>query len=172
MTCIDCGAPERYQPGLDWDWFARQFPATRERLLAQQAAECCWRCGAPVGQDGRALPVIEPPPGSVVELDSQDEARTFVLTDTPHRVEHRCDCGRVEVVIDHDVQTHGTIRWLHSECRECQRARALALYGSPDCPICAEPTTFKPDHMGSPFCKSGSLASGGTRAHCSCDLCF
>ena len=29
-----------------------------------------------------------------------------------------------------------------------------------------------PSHYGSARCESGSLASGGTRAHCSCDRCF
>ena len=29
-----------------------------------------------------------------------------------------------------------------------------------------------PSHNGSRMCKSGSIASGGTRAHCACDFCF
>ena len=29
-----------------------------------------------------------------------------------------------------------------------------------------------PSHDGSKNCKSGSIASGGTKAHCSCDTCF
>jgi hypothetical protein len=29
-----------------------------------------------------------------------------------------------------------------------------------------------PRHEGSRMCKSGSIASGGTRAHCSCDSCY
>ena len=29
-----------------------------------------------------------------------------------------------------------------------------------------------PSHEGSRMCKSGSIASGGTRAHCSCDYCY
>ena len=29
-----------------------------------------------------------------------------------------------------------------------------------------------PSHRGSSRCESGSLASGGTTAHCSCDTCF
>lgn len=31
---------------------------------------------------------------------------------------------------------------------------------------------FGPSHDGSTRCESGSIASGGTRAHCSCDTCF
>lgn len=29
-----------------------------------------------------------------------------------------------------------------------------------------------PTYAGSPRCQSGSIASGGDRAHCSCDVCF
>jgi len=29
-----------------------------------------------------------------------------------------------------------------------------------------------PSHNGSPNCESGSIASGGTVAHCACDVCF
>ena len=44
----------------------------------------------------------------------------------------------------------------------------------PGCPECERYATFcmAPSHCGSTFCQSGSLASGGTRAHCSCDSCF
>ena len=31
---------------------------------------------------------------------------------------------------------------------------------------------FAPPHSGSARCKSGSLSSGGNKAHCSCDMCF
>lgn len=37
---------------------------------------------------------------------------------------------------------------------------------------CRECDTIPVTHTGSPMCKSGSIASGGTRAHCTCDLCF
>lgn len=29
-----------------------------------------------------------------------------------------------------------------------------------------------PQHFGSPICRSGSLAAGGNRSHCSCDACY
>jgi len=29
-----------------------------------------------------------------------------------------------------------------------------------------------PSHAGSEQCQSGSIASGGTRAHCTCDVCY
>jgi hypothetical protein len=31
---------------------------------------------------------------------------------------------------------------------------------------------FGPSHNGTRLCRSGSIASGGNRAHCTCDLCF
>lgn len=42
----------------------------------------------------------------------------------------------------------------------------------PDCPTCNDGESFKPTHSGSSRCKSGSIASGGNKAHCSCDTCF
>ena len=37
---------------------------------------------------------------------------------------------------------------------------------------CDYPIKQGPSHNGSKGCKSGSIASGGTRSHCSCDYCF
>ena len=31
---------------------------------------------------------------------------------------------------------------------------------------------MRPTHDGSPRCESGSIASGGTVEHCTCDVCF
>lgn len=39
------------------------------------------------------------------------------------------------------------------------------------CDYCKKPG-IKPSHFGSPMCESGSIASGGTKSHCSCDVCF
>lgn len=39
-----------------------------------------------------------------------------------------------------------------------------------DCPECKAGTPVS--HCGSRYCRSGSLASGGHRAHCTCDTCF
>ncbi len=51
-----------------------------------------------------------------------------------------------------------------------------ALYGAPyvvlGCVTCAERWDFRPSHWGSLSCQSGSIASGGTHAHCTCDACF
>jgi len=40
-----------------------------------------------------------------------------------------------------------------------------------DCAGCQR-TGMNPSHQGSRRCESGSIASGGTKAHCSCDMCF
>ncbi len=46
--------------------------------------------------------------------------------------------------------------------------------GGNDCPVCTriQVEGFGPSHNGSRRCASGSLASGGKYAHCTCDTCF
>ena len=39
------------------------------------------------------------------------------------------------------------------------------------CRICLR-HEWGPSHDGSKRCESGSIASGGNRSHCSCDICF
>lgn len=51
------------------------------------------------------------------------------------------------------------------EARRLSRLRARE-----NCPGCREKDG--PSHDGSRRCESGSIASGGTRAHCTCDACF
>lgn len=46
---------------------------------------------------------------------------------------------------------------------------AMKLLGV--CMMCAD-RSFLPRHNGSTRCRSGSIASGGTTSHCSCDTCF
>jgi hypothetical protein len=54
-------------------------------------------------------------------------------------------------------------------------AEAMAEIGAssrervPDCPDCAAGNVYS--HFGSEQCSSGSIASGGSVAHCSCDYC-
>ena len=38
------------------------------------------------------------------------------------------------------------------------------------CPSCSDGSPVP--HNGSRYCESGSIASGGSEAHCTCDLCF
>jgi len=45
----------------------------------------------------------------------------------------------------------------------------------PECQTCiliAARGGFGPSHDGSEHCESGSIASGGDVAHCTCDVCF
>lgn len=42
-------------------------------------------------------------------------------------------------------------------CKECERYKEMG---------------FGPSHNGSVLCRSGSLKSGGTTAHCTCNSCF
>jgi hypothetical protein len=52
---------------------------------------------------------------------------------------------------------------------------AVAARQRGECPQCAYQRETKdpgPSHNGSSHCESGSLASGGTRSHCTCDFCF
>lgn len=43
----------------------------------------------------------------------------------------------------------------------------------PNCELCREHEGLMcPSHCGSKDCESGSLASGGTVRHCTCDTCF
>lgn len=51
-----------------------------------------------------------------------------------------------------------------ADCKERERA-AASKGGS-----CCKNTPVR--HEGSPYCKSGSFASGGHRTHCTCDTCF
>ena len=58
-----------------------------------------------------------------------------------------------------------------------QRFEAIAVGARQrgECPECAYQRETKdpgPSHDGSPHCESGSLAAGGTHAHCTCDTCF
>ena len=46
----------------------------------------------------------------------------------------------------------------HPNCVECNRI--------------LDDGGFGPTHDGSRMCKSGSIASGGTKAHCNCERCF
>lgn len=44
-----------------------------------------------------------------------------------------------------------------ADCPDCERFRALGT---------------GPSHNGRPGCRCGSIASGGTKAHCSCSTCW
>jgi len=67
-------------------------------------------------------------------------------------------------------QTSTAYRQAHAEgARGARRVAADTLKES--CRVCAV-DGYGPSHDGSTGCWSGSLASGGSRAHCTCDTCF
>jgi hypothetical protein len=64
------------------------------------------------------------------------------------------------IVVRHTLRT---LSWQAEDemakLQKCHQCRYNQLLGGPS-------------HDGSRFCQSGSLASGGSRSHCSCDTCF
>lgn len=72
------------------------------------------------------------------------------------------------------------VRWLvvdtaTGEIVDTLREYSLALASAADmnaraCVECAKGVIVS--HSGSKLCRSGSIASGGKRAHCTCDACF
>lgn len=64
-------------------------------------------------------------------------------------------------------QTEEWLDGLLDIANECERI--LARHGI--CSTCQQ-EGMKPSHNGSKRCESGSIASGGDKDHCSCDICF
>lgn len=58
-----------------------------------------------------------------------------------------------------EISTESLVQAIAEECKTC--VEITEKYGG-----------FGPSHDGSKFCESGSIASGGSKAHCSCDWCF
>ena len=77
------------------------------------------------------------------------------------------DCLNLFAIWRDDVQRIGAretdIREIHKQLR-----REIEKAGCTQC----QQTGMQPSHFGSERCESGSLASGGETAHCSCDTCF
>jgi len=63
--------------------------------------------------------------------------------------------------------------WENTLCPGC-RNKALGAYRVGGVWYCGFhiPDPNGPTREGSTRCQSGSLASGGTKTHCSCDICF
>jgi hypothetical protein len=59
-------------------------------------------------------------------------------------------------------------------CSEFNHVGGCTCDLPPACKVegCTYSSNYGPGHEGSRMCKSGSIASGGTRAHCSCDFCY
>lgn len=67
--------------------------------------------------------------------------------------------------VDPDPCCGGCVSGLNPSHTHDQPAVTVA-----DCVGCTP--GFRPSHDGSPRCESGSTASGGDKAHCTCDTCF
>ncbi|MCK5609410.1 hypothetical protein KAR91_46485 [Candidatus Pacearchaeota archaeon] len=52
---------------------------------------------------------------------------------------------------------------------DCLDKESREIYDN--CPGCQREGMY-PSHNGSVMCESGSIASGGTKSHCTCDMCF
>ena len=55
--------------------------------------------------------------------------------------------------------------------KKAAESKAALEKGKSECSTCKR-NGPGPSHEGSPHCKSGSIASGGKKAHCSCDTCY
>ena len=57
------------------------------------------------------------------------------------------------------------------ECQQCKKQHENAVKWS-STPNGWEGNMLGPTHEGAPSCRSGSIASGGNRAHCACRACW
>jgi hypothetical protein len=89
-----------------------------------------------------------------IEDDGENSAKALAREVAGEDLKRHLHCAWVQV---------GSVQH-HFERDELQEVEA--------CRTCASPETFKPSHNGSPRCQSGSIASGGKNAHCSCGVCF
>lgn len=77
--------------------------------------------------------------------------------------EHTSDPNRCRMTVESPHEHKGVY---HADCY-------VKLLGGEVCRQCMGiGTGMGPGHGGSKHCESGSIASGGTRAHCTCDVCF
>lgn len=90
----------------------------------------------------------------------------------------KCQCEHVKHIglkgcENEATEERNTVMGTYQVCATCD-----CMPAKPPCGMCVELSTggfgpgFGPRHEGSPNCKSGSLASGGTSSHCTCDTCF
>lgn len=69
------------------------------------------------------------------------------------------------------MQQRADMGYFQPDAATTRMKRAVCVEGCPTCKEIQE-TGFGPSHYGSESCESGSLASGGKYAHCTCDTCF
>lgn len=77
-----------------------------------------------------------------------------------HRVRATYSTGE-SVIVPHTTRAN----------RDDAVAMMKLLDSCPDC-VASHMQGARPSHFGSPNCFSGSLASGGNRAHCDCPVCY
>jgi len=105
-------------------------------------------------------------PGVVLTSVVEDYNHLVVSTEPKRRVEEvPTTIGKFfgEVLVEHikdQAMGHRPVQVMVQEKTGCKEMG------------CDYPVKTGPSHEGSRMCKSGSIASGGTRSHCSCDYCF
>lgn len=72
--------------------------------------------------------------------------------------------GLHRVAVDPATGVADRVRLTRAECAR------LAYVTTVGCVECERGTPVS--HLGSSFCRSGSLRAGGLRSHCTCDTCF
>ena len=84
-----------------------------------------------------------------------------------------------EASLHYGVDGHDLLALVESGelCSRCFESRGDCEHNidNPDCVECnriLDDGGFGPTHDGSRMCKSGSIASGETTAHCTCKRCF
>lgn len=75
------------------------------------------------------------------------------------RLRITCEDGESTVVPGTLKSTQGAAEDLRAQLASCAGCREAYMLGGPS-------------HRGSMLCRCGSIASGGTTAHCSCSTCF
>lgn len=98
--------------------------------------------------------------------DQDDAAASWLARFGRRRAEMNYD-GMVQTLI---AMYRGPLE-LTPQQQQAIREAGKRLGFDPECPGCLE-TGMRPSHNGSRSCESGSLASGGKNAHCTCDTCF
>jgi len=157
-TCNNRRCPE---VGREWEAPA---PAANVRFTGRRAT--CRRCGdiatwvrpaaaEPEPMQTTAARREESPPA--VQQRPADPTRSLVGDGFPVSRQQRAGHVRPPVVQRQTSEPRPTLPPAYSD--------------NPDCVVCQRGGPG-PSHNGSPRCRSGSPASGGRHAHCSCDTCY
>jgi hypothetical protein len=151
-------------PLADLTWFIGQIESEHQALLADLADEIY----GPWLEERQARQAGGP------------EAKAFAADDYPviYGEDFTCACGNdsgksgFSPCTPEGVEMEPAKGWEgHYLCNKCKLVLVQAQ--APPCQTCAETRRASgPSHNGQAHCTSGSIASGGTHAHCTCDICF